>query len=168
MTNNDFTLTRLAADREIINAATPGPWGITGKTIWKQLSIGRLKIASATDQSDAALIACACNNYGAALDEIERLQTRLERSVELPCKVDSEVWFADRYEPIYDRVVRGVVDGYLWFRSCGFALNVVWDRGIMGHFSYCRKEMPFRDLGKTWFLTREAAEAALKGEPHAG
>lgn len=85
------------------------------------------------------------------------------RVVVLPCKVGDTVWYIDRYDSFPAAIVSGKVDGYLWFGSCGFALNVVWDKPIMGHFSYCRKEMPFRDFGKTVFLTREAAEAALKG-----
>ena len=76
-----------------------------------------------------------------------------------PCKVGEHVWYFD----IESReLVEGKVDGYLWFRSCGFALNVIWEKPIMGHFSYCRKEMPFSEVGKTVFLSREEAEAKLK------
>ncbi len=80
-----------------------------------------------------------------------------------PCKVDSEVWYIDKYADLDIGIVRGVVDGYLWFRTCGFALNVVWDKPIMGHFGYKRKEVPFSEIGKTVFLTQSEAEEALKG-----
>ncbi len=79
-----------------------------------------------------------------------------------PCKVDSEVWYIDKYADLDIEIVRGVVDGYLWFRTCGFALNVVWDKPIMGHFGYKRKEVPFSEIGKTVFLTQAKAEEALK------
>ena len=82
--------------------------------------------------------------------------------LKLPCAVDSAVWYIDRYAGIHTEIVRGVVDGYLWYRTCGFALNVVWDKPIMGHFGYKRKEVPFSEMGKTVFLTREEAEAALE------
>lgn len=80
----------------------------------------------------------------------------------LPCTVDSEVWFFDKYGEPHAEIVRGIVDGYLWYRSCGFALSVVFDKPIMGHFGYKRKEMPFSEIGKTVFLTKEEAEVALQ------
>lgn len=82
--------------------------------------------------------------------------------LKLPCAVDSEVWYIDKYANLYIDIVRGVVDGYLWYRTCGFALNVIWDKPIMGHFGYKRKEMPFSEIGKTVFLTKDEAESALK------
>lgn len=86
------------------------------------------------------------------------------RCVVLPCKVGDTVWYLDRCESLPPKVVSGTVDGYLWFRLCGFALNVVWSEPIMGHFGYSRKEMPFTQIGKTVFLTREEAETALTKE----
>ena len=81
--------------------------------------------------------------------------------LKLPCAVDSEVWYIDIYGYLQEEIIRGVVEGYLWYRSCGFALNVVWDKPIMGHFGYKRKEIPFCEIGKTVFLSQEEAEAAL-------
>lgn len=95
------------------------------------------------------------------LAHYEELQER-GRLMEFPCNVDSEVWYIDKYGDACTEIVRGVVDGYLWFRTCGFALNVVFDKPIMGHFGYKRKEMPFSEIGKTVFLAKEEAEAALK------
>lgn len=79
--------------------------------------------------------------------------------VSLPCKDGDRVWYVDEYES--SKIVGGTVDGYLWFRSCGFALNVVWDEPIMGPFAYMRKEMPFSEIGKTVFLSYKEAEAAM-------
>lgn len=95
------------------------------------------------------------------LAEYEDLEEQ-NRLLKLPCAVDSEVWYIDKYSNLYTKIVKGVVDGFLWYRSCGFALNVIWDEPIMGHFGYKRKEMPFSEIGKTFFLTREQAEEALK------
>ena len=82
--------------------------------------------------------------------------------LKLPCAVDSEVWYIDVYGENRTEIIRGIVEGYLWYRSCGFALNVVWDKPIMGQFGYKRKEIPFSEIGRTVFLTKEEAEAALK------
>lgn len=98
------------------------------------------------------------------LDKLGKLEDLEEKGklLKLPCAVDSEVWYIDKYADLSIEIVRGVVDGYLWYRSCGFALNIVWDKPIMGHFGYKRKEIPFSEVGKTVFLTREEAEAELK------
>lgn len=95
------------------------------------------------------------------LEELKEYRKAEEQGLllRLPCKVGSEVWYVEEYG--FPEIVRGVVDGYLWYRSCGFALNVVWDKPIMEHFAYTRKEMPFLDIGKCVFLTREEAETAL-------
>lgn len=99
------------------------------------------------------------------IDKLGQLEDLEEQGllVKLPCKVGSEVWYIDKYGHGFPtEIVRGTVDGYLWFRTCGFALNCVWDKPIMGHFAYCRKEMPFSEIGKLVFLTQEKAEQALK------
>lgn len=102
-----------------------------------------------------------CQKLVAELKEYRELEEQ-GKLLRLHCAVDSEIWYIDRYSYIYTEIVRGVVDGYLWYRTCGFALNVVWDKPIMGHFGYRRKEMPFSEIGKTVFPTKEEAEAALK------
>lgn len=97
------------------------------------------------------------------LTEYEDLEEQ-GKLLRLPCAVDSEVWYLDKYHDIYaEKIVRGVVNGYSWYRSCGFALDIVWDSPIMGHFGYKRKEIPFSEIGKTLFLTKEDAETALRG-----
>jgi len=97
---------------------------------------------------------------GIPLDRLKEIceAERDGRCVVLPCKVGGEVWYIEQR-----KIVRGVVDGYLWYRSCRFALNVVWDEPIMEHFGYSRREVPFRDIGTIFFLTREAAEKKLEG-----
>ena len=95
------------------------------------------------------------------LEQYEDLEKQ-GKLLKLPCAVGDEVWYIDKYADLYTEIVRGVVDGYLWYRTCGFALNIVWDKPIMGHFGYKRKEMPFLEIDKTVFLTKESAEAALK------
>lgn len=95
------------------------------------------------------------------LKEYEDLEER-RKLIRLPCVVDSEVWYIDKYADLYIEIVRGVIVGYLWSRSCGFSLDIVWDKPIMGHFAYKRRPMPFSEIGKTVFLTSKEAEKALK------
>ena len=99
-----------------------------------------------------------CREYA---EELKRMKDAEEKGLllRLPCKAGDAVWYVEEY--CTPKIVRGVVDGYLWYRSCGFALNVVWDEPIMAHFAYTRKEMPFSDIGRCVFLTREEAESAL-------
>lgn len=86
-----------------------------------------------------------------------------EMLVHLPCKYGDEVWFIDEYYGIYEtRIVRGVVDGIVWYKSCGFALDIIFDRPIMGHSAYKRKSMPFTMIGGKLFTNRELAEKALE------
>lgn len=95
------------------------------------------------------------------LYQLEQLEKK-ELLVKLPCPVDSEVYYIDDYEGAeLAEIVRGVVDGYLWFRSCGFALNCVWDKPIKGESTYTRKEVPFSEIGKSTFLTYHEAKEAL-------
>ena len=116
-----------------------------------------------------------CNNYQVSsiltcqglsqkiyerIKEYEDLEEQ-GKLLKLPCAVGSEVWYIDKYAECIE-IVRGVVEGYSWYRSCGFALNVVWDKRIMGFLGYKRTEIRFSEIGKTVFLTKEDAEAALK------
>ena len=105
-----------------------------------------------------------CDKPFEALEKFNRYKKLEEqgRLLKLPCAVGSEVWYIDKYSDLYIEIVRGVVDGYLWSRSCGFSLNIVWDKPMMGHFGYKRRPMPFSEIEKTVFLTRVEAEAALK------
>lgn len=105
-----------------------------------------------------------CATYRALekLKDYEDLEAQ-GKLMKLPCEVGSEVWYIDAYEGKHSaKIVRGTVDGYSWFRSCGFALNVLFDEPIMGHFAYKRKEMPLIEIGKTIFLLKPEAEVALQ------
>ena len=104
-----------------------------------------------------------------ALEELKSYREAEEQGLllRLPCKVGDTVWYIDNYGLFEPTITRGIVYGYLWYRTCGFALDVVWDKPIMEHFSYRRKEMPFSSIGKDVFLTKEEAERKLqemKGE----
>lgn len=70
----------------------------------------------------------------------------------IPCDVGGYVWYFDEEK---GRLVKGIVEGYLWFKTCGFALDVKWEEPIMGHFAYTRKEVPFGEIGETVFLSVE-------------
>lgn len=115
----------------------------------------------ATKEDGVDCRGCAINQCFNKLGEYEELEDK-GKLLKLPCVVGSEIWYIDVYGDTDTEIVRGVVDGYLWYRSCGFALNVVWDKPIMGQLGYKRKEMPFSEVGKTIFLTKPEAEAALK------
>lgn len=77
--------------------------------------------------------------------------------IRLPCEIGREVYIIDNRE-----IVKGKVDGYKWWRSCGFCLNVVWDRPIMEDHNICRRDVAFKAIRKTVFLTYEEAEQKLK------
>lgn len=91
----------------------------------------------ATEEGNEDCRGCAINQCFNKLGEYENLEEQ-GKLLKLPCAVDSEVWYIDKYADLSIEIVRGVVDGYLWYRSCGFALNIVWDKPIMGHFGYKR------------------------------
>lgn len=75
----------------------------------------------------------------------------------LPCNIGSEVYIIDNRE-----IVKGKVDGYKWWLSCGFCINVVLDKPVTGSYYYCRDDLAFDKIGKTWFLNRKEAEKKLK------
>lgn len=103
--------------------------------------------------------------YGVHADKLAEFEDLEEQGklLKLPCEVGSEVWYIDAYEGKHSaKIVRGTVDGYSWFRSCGFALNVLFDEPIMGHFAYKRRDIPFIEIGKTIFLLKPKAETALQ------
>lgn len=89
------------------------------------------------------------------VQENAELKARLEKSVELPCKVGDKVYTT----------------------KCGYIREVKVRTFFIGNPSYNRGEasqsvemvrttefdIPFKNFGKTVFLTREEAEQALKG-----
>lgn len=82
------------------------------------------------------------------------------RLVELPCKVGDTVWIKNhKFVAEIESISIGVKDGpcFEWTEyDRGFDLTEVWDEGYFTE----------KEIGKTVFLTREEAEAALKGEGH--
>ena len=82
------------------------------------------------------------------------------RLVELPCKVGDTVWIENhKFAAEIESISIGGKDGpcFEWTEyDQGFDLTEVWDEGYFTE----------KEIGKTVFLTREEAEAALKGEDH--
>lgn len=107
---------------------------------------------------------CDENTCYLALKEINKelqkenaeLKSRLEKSVELPCKVGDILYTNIGYK--YSRLKNRPFSCEVVFIGLNYKysiLNVVYQDGSMEQFnSY--------DIGKTVFLTREEAEQALK------
>lgn len=78
------------------------------------------------------------------------------RLVELPCKVGDTVYFpSERFPAEIDGIVineNGIYFQWIQYDR-GYELTEVWDYG----------EFHIDDFGKTAFMTREEAEAALEG-----
>ena len=132
-------------------------------TVRNSEGIAVLKIPYQCDRCGEVIYRLADYWKEEPIEKLARLEDLQEQGMllELPCAAGSDIWYIDKSEGI-PGIVRGVVDGYRWYRTCGFALDVVWDRPIMGNFIYVRQEMPFSDIGKVAFLSREEAEEALK------
>ena len=73
------------------------------------------------------------------------------RLIELPCKIGDTVWDIKWWD---DTTETRVIDGKTYFR------RVMKHKVTKSKFSLC----DYEELGKTVFLTKEEAEAALKGE----
>ena len=76
------------------------------------------------------------------------------RLIELPCKIGDTVWETKWWDDITET---RVIDGKTYFR------RVMKHKVTKSHFSL----FDYKDLGKTVFLTKEEAEAALKGADNA-
>lgn len=101
--------------------------------------------------------------------ENSALRERLEKAVELPLECDSAVWYLNThksislnentvYEGILERYHLAPIDGKLYF---------VVDIRIKNDYGVTVLPEVEKDYGKTWFTSREAAEARLaelKGE----
>ena len=81
-----------------------------------------------------------------------------ERLVVLPCGINDTAWYADKDA---DRALMGYIssyqilsDGAVYFEFTNIESDVEW----------VSVELPVDDFGKTVFLTREEAEAALARE----
>ena len=101
--------------------------------------------------------------------ENSALRERLEKAVELPLECGSTVWYLNThksislnentvYEGILERYHLAPIDGKLYF---------VVDIRIKNDYGVTILPEVEKDYGKTWFTSREAAEARLaelKGE----
>ena len=76
------------------------------------------------------------------------------RLVVLPCKVGDTVWMPCINSVLETKVTEAHVSEF----SIGFSTFNVNKHGIPNYHSFCAE-----DIGKTVFLTRAEAEAALKG-----
>lgn len=85
------------------------------------------------------------------IKENAELKARLEKSVELPCKVGDTVYVLIQRNAT-TKIVKGTV------RNIQHSYNAWWVE-----FSNLWVDKMFDDFGKTAFLTREEAEQALKG-----
>lgn len=105
---------------------------------------------------------CDENTCYLALKEINKelqkenaeLKSRLEKSVELPCKVGDTVYFGVKgYDP--------------WYTYQNFIqkqeITMIILRDDFIQFQTASKTYCLEDFGKTVFLTKEEAEQALKG-----
>lgn len=129
----------------------------------------RLTVSGATTQRDIdRLMELSNDNQFGRNEAYYKLQhyEDLEeqgRLIELPCAVGDTVWF---YSEALEEVCKGKV--------IGFVLNIYTTPRLWIEVEYTSRligEQTFKDredfmLGKKIFLTREEAEAALKGAEH--
>lgn len=73
------------------------------------------------------------------------------RLIELPCKVEDEVWVKMQS----GNIAKAEVRDYTHFLTYGFC-------AVLTSKSFDKVHIPFSEIGKTVFLTKEEAEQALK------
>ena len=93
------------------------------------------------------------HDYISAAEKLARYEDLEEqgRLIELPCKIGDTVWETKWWDDITET---RVIDGKTYFR------HIMKHKVTKSTFSL----FDYDNLGKTVFLTREEAEAALKGE----
>lgn len=84
------------------------------------------------------------------LAEYENLEEQ-GKLIKLPCKVGDTVYFKVQSGEYAEAEVRD----FTYFLTCGFCIVVTSEK-------FGKQNIPFTDFGKTVFLTKEEAEAALK------
>jgi hypothetical protein len=83
------------------------------------------------------------------------------RLVELPCKIGDEVWFLEKQLDIANGTCSTVISEYIVTEIRGNKYNPLW---YMASSERCtHRDFHPTELGKTVFLTKEAAEKALGG-----
>jgi len=76
--------------------------------------------------------------------------------IKLPCKVGDTVYIHHR--AFVDTIVECQVIGFTWWGTDGFCVKANSDE-----YGYGNVDIAFNKFGESIFLTREAAEQALKG-----
>ena len=117
-------------------------------------------------KSDASKEQCTIDQLG----EIHRLRDELKRHkqagqegrlVVLPCKIGDEVWFLEKQLDIANGTCSTVISEYIVTEIRGNKYNPLW---YMASSERCtHRDFHPTELGKTVFLTKEAAEKALGG-----
>ena len=82
------------------------------------------------------------------------------RFVELPCRVGDKVYF-NNVHLRYARVIAIYIDASGGMFDLDITTNIAT---ATGYEHFINKDYTFEDIGRRLFLTREEAEAALKGE----
>lgn len=85
------------------------------------------------------------------LEEYEDLEEQ-GKLLKLPCAVGDIVYVKMQFGGYAEAEVRD----FTFFLTCGFCVVVTSDK-------FDKQNIPFSEFGKTVFLTREEAEAVLKG-----
>lgn len=91
------------------------------------------------------------------------LRERLEKAVELPLECDSAVWYLNTHKSISlneNTVYEGILERY-HLAPIGGKLYFVVDIRIKNDYGITVLPEVEKDYGKTWFTSREAAEARL-------
>lgn len=95
------------------------------------------------------------------LAEYEELEEQ-NRLLKLPCAVGDTVWYWDKeYDPIEEAPFEGYISGYE-IVSAKTIYIIINPKSNFKSWFPCDVKLEIDDFGKTVFLTREEAEAALK------
>ena len=93
-------------------------------------------------------------------DDCEHFKDR-SRFVELPCKVGDKVYLLDNLHIKYADVIGIYIDAFGGVFDLRIYTNIQLANGF-GYKYFISKDYTFEDIGKRIFLTKEAAEQALK------
>ena len=110
--------------------------------------------------ADALIL--AIRDYFTDDELIELVQAKADgRLVVLPCKIGDEVWFLEKQLDIANGTCSTVISEYIVTEIRGNKYNPLW---YMASSERCtHRDFHPTELGKTVFLTKEAAEKALGG-----
>lgn len=91
-------------------------------------------------------------------DDCDNFKGR-SRFVELPCKVGDTVYF-NNVHLRYAKVIAIYIDASGGMFDLDISTNI---ETVAGYEHFINKDYTFEDIGKRLFLTKEAAEQALRG-----